>query len=89
MTALRLIRVFDVLHEYACTLEPARDLSSRPLHPLASRPVEKPGLPGLPGLALGLAQRRGFFLDQVPGLFDVRGSCADVADRQAQRKAAA
>ena len=44
MTALRLIRVLDVLHEYACTLEPARALSSRPLHPLASRPVEKPGL---------------------------------------------
>jgi len=41
MTALRLIRVLDVLHEHASALESARALSSRPWHPLASRPVEK------------------------------------------------
>ncbi len=41
MAALRLIRVFDVLHEYACALEPARALPSQPLRPLASRTVEK------------------------------------------------
>jgi len=41
MTALRLIRVLNVLQEYACALEPARALPSRPLRPLASRPVEK------------------------------------------------
>ncbi len=41
MAALRLIRVLDVLHEYACALEPARALPSRPLRPLASRTVEK------------------------------------------------
>ncbi|MFQ5745232.1 MAG: hypothetical protein ACE5HV_16875, partial [Acidobacteriota bacterium] len=44
MTALRLARGLDVLHEYACALEPARALSSQPLRPLASRPVEKCGL---------------------------------------------
>ncbi len=41
MIALRLIRVLDVLHEHASALESARALSSRPWHPLASRPVEK------------------------------------------------
>jgi len=44
MTAFRLIRVLDILHEYASALEPARALSSRPLRSLASRPVEKSGL---------------------------------------------
>jgi hypothetical protein len=44
MTALRLIRALDVLHEYACALEPARALSSRPLRPFAARPDEKSGL---------------------------------------------
>ena len=41
MTALRLIRVLDVLREHASALEPARALSSRPSRPLASRPFEK------------------------------------------------
>jgi len=43
MTALRLIRVLDVLHEYAYALESARALSSRPFRPLASRPGETSG----------------------------------------------
>ena len=37
----RLVRVLDVLHEYAFALEPARALPSRALRPLASRTVEK------------------------------------------------
>jgi hypothetical protein len=44
MSALRSIRALDVLHEYACALEPARALSSRPLRPFAARPDEKFGL---------------------------------------------
>jgi D-alanyl-D-alanine carboxypeptidase len=36
--------MLDVLHEYDCAPEPARALPSRPLRPLASRPVEKSGL---------------------------------------------
>jgi len=43
MTALRLIRVLDVLQEYVSALKSARALSSRPLRPLASRLVEKSG----------------------------------------------
>jgi hypothetical protein len=44
MTALHLIRALDVLREYACALEPARALSSRPVRPFAARPDEKFGL---------------------------------------------